>query len=47
MRVQSDKEWARTNQWGRGVGRLPRLLMRVKAPKAGTMSLIVLPGSIG
>jgi hypothetical protein len=47
MRVQSDKEWARTNQWGRGVGRLPRLLTQVKAPKGDAMSLIVLPGSIG
>jgi hypothetical protein len=28
-------------------GRLPRLLMQVKAPKVGAMSLIVLSGSIG
>jgi len=28
-------------------GRLPRLLMQVKAPKLGAMSLIVLSGSIG
>ena len=28
-------------------GRLPRLLMQVKAPKIGAMSLIVLSGSIG
>jgi hypothetical protein len=31
----------------RGAGRLPILLMQVKAPNAGAMSLIVLPGSIG
>jgi len=47
VREQSDKECACTNQWGHGAGRLPRLLMQVKAPKVGAMSLIVLSGSIG
>jgi hypothetical protein len=45
--IKSDKECARSNQRGRGAGRLPRPLMQVKAPKARAMSLIVLPGSIG
>jgi hypothetical protein len=47
VREQSDKECARTNQWGHAAGRLPTLLMQVKASKVGAMSLIVLSGSIG
>jgi len=44
---QSDKECARTNQWGGSTSRLTSPLMQVKASKAAAMSLIVLTGSIG
>jgi len=44
---RSDKQCARTNQWGGGADRLSVPLTQVKALKTGRDVLIVLPGSIG